>query len=165
MADAAAKDRAVSYVVDQCVTAQIRYHAGNVKVRDRADRALRSFAFVLVVATFVVVGLQLIEEGAEAYLTGHAPVLPAWLSALLTTVKLILPTLAGTLIALRAYGEHSIVVGRSRALLAALELQREQIRATPDIFHLQEQLSAAIAAQLRDVDGWFELFSDKPLEM
>jgi len=57
-----------------------------------------------------------------------------------------------------------VVVRRSQSLLAALELHRRQIAGASSIHILQQRLEAALVAQLRNVEGWLDLFSNKGLE-
>jgi hypothetical protein len=75
-----------------------------------------------------------------------------------------LPAIASAVLALRSYGEHMVVVRRSRAVLAVLELHRRQIAESTTILALQQRLEASLVVQLRDVEGWFEIFSSKALE-
>jgi len=75
-----------------------------------------------------------------------------------------LPAIASAVLALRSYGEHMVVVKRSRAVLAVLELHRRQIAESATILALQQRLETSLVVQLRDVEGWFEIFSSKALE-
>lgn len=155
-----ARSRVVGYLSNQCIGAQISYHLKTARVRDSVNELLRWLAVSLGVATFLIVAGKFLVGIIERF---EIPLGNS--EALLNLIEMLLPALAGALLALRASGEHSIVVRRSKALLLALELEKRRLEATTNIFRLQRQLASAVSAQLRDVDGWFELFSDKPIEM
>ena len=154
-----------AYLVRQCLDGQITYNKMSASLRGAVARILQRLAIVVAVISIAFVLLQLLLAFLPLDKTSAAF---GWLPRTFSTfgaTSILLPTIAGALLGLRGYGEHSVIGKRSGALVKALERRREQIRSSESITHLQEQMSAVAGALLRDVDGWLELFADKHIEL
>lgn len=162
-ADGFALSKVSTYLIGQCLDGQIAYNKGTAALRSAVSRLLQRLAIVVAVITVAYVLMQLILAFVPL---GSATL--GWLRQTFSAfdaTSILLPAIAGALLGLRGYGEHSLIGRRSGALAAALERRREQIRSCESIAQLEEQMSAVAGALLRDVDGWLELFSDKHIEL
>jgi hypothetical protein len=163
--DDRALGRVSVYLVRQCLDGQIGYHEMTASLRGTVARVLQRLAIVVAVISVVFVLVQLLLAFVPSAPTSSVL---GWLQRTFSSfdaASILLPTLAGALLGLRGYGEHSVIGKRSGALVKALERRRKQICASESIVQLQEQMSAVAATLLRDVDGWLELFADKHIEV
>jgi hypothetical protein len=161
--DCLALSKVSTYLIGQCLDGQIAYNKRTAALRSAVSRLLQRLAIAVAVITVAFVLIQLIL----AFVPLDSSAL-SWLRRMFSTfdaTSILLPAIAGALLGLRGYGEHSLIGRRSGALAVALERRREQIRSCESIAQLEEQMSAVAGALLRDVDGWLELFSDKHLEL
>jgi len=136
------------YLIDQCVDGQIAYHARTARLRNATGRVLRNLTIAVVVVSVVAVTARLF-----------------FLTPVLQMTTILLPAVAGALLALRAYGEHNVVARRSRAVIWALSQTKDKIAKARTIVELEGQMATAAGTLLRDVDGWLELFTDKRIEI
>lgn len=136
------------YVVDQCIDGQIAYHQRTVRLRNATGRVLHNLTIAVVAVTVVAVAAKLF-----------------FLTPALRVASVLLPVVAGALLAMRAYGEHAVVARRSSAVVSALLNRKERIEKARTICELERQMAMAAETLLRDVDGWLELFTDKHIEM
>ena len=161
-ADPQARQVVAAYVAHQCIDAQMAYHVESSSLRHTAEKILQWFAVGVLAASFAVLAVNTLIgyrlAGLDRVLGGLMH------TRLAVDIAASLPALASAILALRSYGEHMVIVRRSRSLLAMLELHRRQIADAGSIYALQQRLEASLVAQLRDVEGWFDLFSNKALE-
>jgi hypothetical protein len=150
------------YLVHQCVDAQVTYHMETSSLRHAIEKALQWLAIGVLAASFAVLTVNVV---IGFHFGGIDRALGALMhERLAVDIAASLPAIASAVLALRAYGEHMVIVRRSRAVLAVLELHRRQIAESNSVFALQQRLEASLVVQLRDVEGWFEIFSSKALE-
>jgi len=136
------------YLVDQCVNGQIVYHQQSAHLRSAASRLLRDLTMAIIAMAVIAVTFKLFLHSATCK--------PA---------TILLPTVAGALLAMRGYGEHSLVARRSSVLMSTLLRCRDRIERSRTINELGEQMAVVAQVLLRDVDGWSELFADKHIEL
>src|SRR4029077_1990236 len=89
---------------------QIAYHERTARLRNATGRALHNLTLAVVAVTVVAVAAKLF-----------------FLTPALRVASVLLPVVAGALLAMRAYGEHAVVARRSNAVVSALLKSRERI--------------------------------------
>jgi len=136
------------YLVDQCIDGQIAYHRRTARLRNAAGRVLHNLTVAVVAVTVVAVAAKLF-----------------FLTPALYVASVLLPIVAGALLAMRAYGEHAVVARRSSVVVSALLQRKERMEKSRTIAELERHMAMAAETLLRDVDGWLELFTDKHIEM
>jgi hypothetical protein len=150
------------YLVHQCIDAQVSYHMETSSLRHGVEKVLQWMGVCVLAASFAVLAVNVV---IGFHFAGIDKILGALMhQPLAVDIAASLPAIASAILALRSYGEHMVVVRRSRAVLTVLALHRQQIAESATILALQQRLEASLVVQLRDVEGWFEIFSSKALE-
>jgi hypothetical protein len=157
------------YILDRCIHDQIDYHRETQHIRKKFGELLQKWSFGFSIATIVVVaGKFALKLLLELRMLPDEHAIAPWVNLAELAASVFLALTMATLI-MRAFGEYSIVAKRSAAVMNALKkealLMRELINRTPDLERVGASMLRTTRVLLREVDGWFDLFADKHIEM
>jgi hypothetical protein len=148
------------YVADRCIEDQLSYQDKTIRQRRGISNVLKRLSEG---ALFLTVGVVFVKFVYVVPLLWNFD-LGQTTERVLSVLAVVTPTVAAALLALRAFGEHDLIVQRATVMVENLRLERPRMSRAANLSELSDAMLRVARLLLSEVDGWLEVFADKRIE-